>query len=90
MTMTASDRSKVLDHRIALSERIYPQRATYLAHLLGLRLDAARLDEPFSPKTLARARPSPADPTHKATSSLRPRATIATFRPRPPLWLGRS
>lgn len=27
---------------------------------------------------------------HKATSSLRASATIATFRPRPPLWLARS
>ncbi|QKJ94685.1 NtaA/DmoA family FMN-dependent monooxygenase [Agrobacterium pusense] len=62
MTTIAYDRREGLDRRIALSERTFPQRAAYLGHMLGLRLDPARLDEPLSPDQLAKARPSPGDP----------------------------
>jgi len=62
MTTIASDRRAALDRRIALSERIFPQRAAYLGQMLGIRLDPARLDAPLSDEQLAKARPSPADP----------------------------
>ncbi len=62
MTTIAGDRREGLDRRIALSERTFPQRAAYLGHMLGVRLDPARLDEPLSPDQLAKARPSPGDP----------------------------
>ncbi|WP_340265610.1 hypothetical protein [Sphingobium mellinum] len=59
MTTIARDRREALDRRIALSGRVFPQRAAYLGHMLGLRLDPARLDAPLSPEQLAGARPSP-------------------------------
>lgn len=61
-TTIASDRREALDRRIGLSERIFPQRAAYLAQMLVLRIGPARLDEPLSPEQLAKARASPADP----------------------------
>lgn len=62
MTTIAPDRRSALDRRIALTERTFPQRAAYLQHMLGIRLDAARLDQPLSREQLAAARPSPQDP----------------------------
>ncbi|SMF38185.1 MULTISPECIES: NtaA/DmoA family FMN-dependent monooxygenase [unclassified Pseudomonas] len=62
MTTIASDRRAGLDRRIALSERIFPQRVPYLGQMLGLSLDTARLDEPLSAEQLARAKPSLHDP----------------------------
>jgi len=62
MTTIASDRREGLDRRIGLSGRTFPQRATYLGQMLGVRLDPARLDEPLTPDQLSRARASPGDP----------------------------
>ncbi|WP_340265800.1 NtaA/DmoA family FMN-dependent monooxygenase [Sphingobium mellinum] len=62
MTTLAPDRREALDRRIALSGRIFPQRAAYLGQMLGLRIDTANLDVPLSPQQLAIASPSPRDP----------------------------
>lgn len=62
MTTITGNRREGLDRRITLSERTFPQRASYLGQMLGLRLDPALLDEPLSPEQLAMARPSPGDP----------------------------
>ncbi len=62
MTTIAPDRRQGLDRRIALSGRIFPQRAAYLGQMLGLQIDPSALDEPLSDAQLARARPSAADP----------------------------
>lgn len=62
MTTLAPDRRAGLDRRIALTERQFPQRVAYLQQMLGVRLDADRLDAPLSPAQLAAARPSPHDP----------------------------
>ncbi len=62
MTTIAADRRAGLDRRIMLSGRTFPQRVRYLGQMLGLRLDAAQLDEPLSSAQLASARPSPGDP----------------------------
>jgi FMN-dependent oxidoreductase (nitrilotriacetate monooxygenase family) len=62
MTTIAPDRRSALDRRIALTERTFAQRAAYLQHMLGVRLDPARLDQPLSREQLAAARPSPQDP----------------------------
>jgi FMN-dependent oxidoreductase (nitrilotriacetate monooxygenase family) len=62
MTTIAPDRRAGLDRRIAVSGHTFPQRAGYLGQMLGLRLDASRLDEPLSPAQLAAAHPSPYDP----------------------------
>lgn len=61
MTTIAPDRRSALDRRIALTERTFPQRAAYLQHMLGIRIDPARLDQPLSREQLAAARPSPQD-----------------------------
>lgn len=62
MTTIAPDRRCALERRIALTERTFPQRAAYLQHMLGIRFDPARLDQPLSGEQLAAARPSPRDP----------------------------
>jgi FMN-dependent oxidoreductase (nitrilotriacetate monooxygenase family) len=62
MTTIAPDRRAGLDRRIAVSGHTFPQRAGYLGQMLGLRLDASRLDEPLSQAQLAAARASPYDP----------------------------
>jgi len=62
MTTIASDRREGLDRRITLSGRAFPQRATYLGQMLGLRLDPTKLDEPLSPEQLFKTRPSLGDP----------------------------
>jgi FMN-dependent oxidoreductase (nitrilotriacetate monooxygenase family) len=62
MTTIASDRRSALDRRIALTERMFPNRLAYLQQMLGLGLDPARLDQPLSQDQLAAARPSPHDP----------------------------
>jgi FMN-dependent oxidoreductase (nitrilotriacetate monooxygenase family) len=62
MTTIAKDRRSALDRRIALTERLFPQRVAYLQQMLGVRLDPDRLDAPLSDTQLAAARPSPRDP----------------------------
>ncbi|MGO4319504.1 NtaA/DmoA family FMN-dependent monooxygenase [Agrobacterium sp. MCAB5] len=62
MTTITPDRRSGLDRRIAVSGETFPQRVEYLGQMLGLQLDAARLDEPLSQAQLATARPSPRDP----------------------------
>jgi len=62
MTTITRDRRSALDRRIAMTERLFPQRVAYLQQMLGVRLDPARLDEPLSDEQLATARPSPRDP----------------------------
>lgn len=62
MTTIAKDRRAALDRRIAMTERLFPERVAYLQQLLGVRLDPARLDAPLSPEQLTAARPSPRDP----------------------------
>jgi len=62
MTTIAKDKRSALDRRIALTERTFPQRIGYLQQILGLRLDSLNLNEPFSQKQLAAARPSHHDP----------------------------
>ncbi|MEC3909557.1 NtaA/DmoA family FMN-dependent monooxygenase [Sphingobium sp. CR2-8] len=62
MTTIADDKRTALDRRITLTERAFPQRASYLQQMLGVRIDLVRLDEPLSPQQLAVARPSPGDP----------------------------
>ncbi|WP_432507155.1 NtaA/DmoA family FMN-dependent monooxygenase [Kineococcus arenarius] len=51
-----------LDRRIRLNGDVFPARAPHLGAMLGLPLDARRLDEPLTPAELAAARPSPFDP----------------------------
>lgn len=62
MTTIASDKREGLDRRIALSERIFPQRMSYLGEMLGLHLDPALLDKPLSSEQLSMAQPSLRDP----------------------------
>ena len=62
MTIIAPDRRAALDRRVALTGRTFPQRVRYLEQMLGVPLDADRLDKPLSPQQLAAARPSPMDP----------------------------
>lgn len=62
MTTIAIDKRVALDRRTAMSGQTFPQRASYLGQMLGLRLDPARLDAPLSAQQLADARPSPNDP----------------------------
>jgi FMN-dependent oxidoreductase (nitrilotriacetate monooxygenase family) len=62
MTTLAPDRRAGLDRRIALTGHTFHQRAAYLGQMLGLSLDASRVDEPLSQAQLSRARPSPYDP----------------------------
>lgn len=62
MTTIAKDKREGLDRRITLSERIFPQRASYLGQMLGLGLDPAQLDEALSREQLSKARPSAGDP----------------------------
>ncbi|PDS35033.1 nitrilotriacetate monooxygenase [Rhizobium anhuiense] len=62
MTTITPDRRSGLDRRIAVSGETFPQRVGYLGQMLGLQLDAARLDEPLSQAELSVARPSPRDP----------------------------
>lgn len=62
MTTIASDRRTALDRRIALTERQFPQRVSYLQQMLGVRLDAGSLDRPLSGEQLAAAQPSPRAP----------------------------
>lgn len=62
MTTIAADKRVALDRRIALTERAFPQRVTYLQHMLGVSLDAADMDKPLSSEQLARARPTDQDP----------------------------
>ena len=62
MTTIAPNRRAALERRIALTERTLPQRVAYLQHMLGVRLDPARLDRPLSQEQLAAARPLPSDP----------------------------
>jgi len=62
MTTIASDKRAALDRRILLTERAFPQRAVYLQQMLGIRIDAARLDVTLSREQLDAARPSSSDP----------------------------
>jgi FMN-dependent oxidoreductase (nitrilotriacetate monooxygenase family) len=62
MTTIAPDRRTALDRRIQLTEHQFPQRVAYLQHMLGIPLDAYRLNEPLSKKQLDDARPSRYDP----------------------------
>lgn len=62
MTTLAPDRRAGLDRRITLTGHTFDQRAAYLGQMLGLSLDASRLDEPLSQAQLSRASPSPYDP----------------------------
>ncbi|WP_275785367.1 NtaA/DmoA family FMN-dependent monooxygenase [Pararhizobium gei] len=62
MTTITPDRRSGLDRRITVSGETFPQRVEYLGQMLGLQLDAARLDEPLSTAQLVTARPSPRDP----------------------------
>lgn len=62
MTTIASDKRAALDRRILLTERAFPQRAVYLQQMLGIRIDAARLDVALSREQLDAARPSSSDP----------------------------
>lgn len=62
MTTIAKDRRSGLDRRIAMTERLFPERVAYLQQMLGVRLDPNRLDAPLSIAQLAAARPSPRDP----------------------------
>ncbi|RXT29827.1 nitrilotriacetate monooxygenase [Rhizobium leguminosarum] len=62
MTTITPDRRSGLDRRIAVSGETFPQRVGYLGQMLGLQVDAARLDEPLSQAELSAARPSPRDP----------------------------
>jgi alkanesulfonate monooxygenase SsuD/methylene tetrahydromethanopterin reductase-like flavin-dependent oxidoreductase (luciferase family) len=62
MTTITPDRRSGLDRRIAVSGQTFPQRVGYLGQMLGLQLDADRLDEPLSLAQLSAARPSPRDP----------------------------
>lgn len=55
MTTIADDRRAALDRRIVLTGRAFPQRAAYLQQMIGIRVDAARLDEPLSSEALAGA-----------------------------------
>ncbi|WP_251151100.1 NtaA/DmoA family FMN-dependent monooxygenase [Cellulosimicrobium sp. Marseille-Q4280] len=51
-----------LNRRIALNEDSFPSRVPYLGAMLGLSLDAGRLDEPLTRAQLAAAQASPFDP----------------------------
>lgn len=62
MTTITDDKRSALDRRLAQTERTFPQRAAYLAQMLQVRIDPARLDQPLSPQQLAAARPSSGDP----------------------------
>jgi FMN-dependent oxidoreductase (nitrilotriacetate monooxygenase family) len=62
MTTIAEDRRAALDRRIAMTERLFPERVAYLQQMLGVRLDPAQLDTPLSREQLNAARPSPRDP----------------------------
>lgn len=62
MTTIAKDRRAALDRRIQLTGHSFRQRVSYLQRMLGIPLDAARLDQPLSKKLLVDARPSPHDP----------------------------
>lgn len=62
MTTIASHRRAALDRRIMLTERTFPQRISYLEHMLGVELDPLQLDQPISQKQLDAARPSLRDP----------------------------
>lgn len=62
MTTIASDKRTALDRRILLTERAFPQRAAYLQQMLGIRIDAARLDVALSREQLDAAQPSSSDP----------------------------
>jgi alkanesulfonate monooxygenase SsuD/methylene tetrahydromethanopterin reductase-like flavin-dependent oxidoreductase (luciferase family) len=69
MTTIAPDRRTALDRRIQLTQHQFPQRVAYLQHMLGIPLDASRLNEPLSKKQLSEDRPSRHDPrsTHALT-----------------------
>lgn len=56
MTTITGNRRAALDRRIMLTERAFPHRAAYLQQMIGVRIDAARLDQPLSPEALAKAR----------------------------------
>lgn len=62
MTTIAQDRRTALDRRIQLTEHQFPQRVAYLGQMLGITLDATRMNEPLTKAQLAAARSSPYDP----------------------------
>lgn len=62
MTTIARDRRTALDRRIQLTQHTFRQRVSYLQQMLGIPLDAARLDQPLSKEELEDARPSRYDP----------------------------
>lgn len=61
MTTIAPNRLAGLDRKIAMSGHAIEQRVGQLGQMLGLSLDSARLDKPFSQVELAAARPAPDD-----------------------------
>lgn len=62
MTTIAKDRRTALDRRILLGGDSFTQRIGYLQHMLGIPLNAARMDEPISKTLLENARPFRYDP----------------------------
>ncbi|MHA4739589.1 LLM class flavin-dependent oxidoreductase [Dyadobacter sp. MSC1_007] len=62
MTTIAEDRRTALDRRIQLTQHTFRQRISYLQQMLGIPLDAAKLDQPLSKELLADGRPSRYDP----------------------------
>lgn len=62
MPAIATTKRAALDRRVALGERVFPARVSYLGSMLGLTLDPSQLDEPLTPDQLAAAHASPFDP----------------------------
>jgi FMN-dependent oxidoreductase (nitrilotriacetate monooxygenase family) len=62
MTTIAKDRRTALDRRIQLGGDSFKQRIAYLQQMLGIQLDASRMNEPLSKAQLEAARPSRYDP----------------------------
>lgn len=56
ITSIANNKREALDRRIKLVGKTLDQRAGYLQHMLGVRLDMNDLDQPLSPDQLSRAR----------------------------------
>ncbi|WP_196940621.1 NtaA/DmoA family FMN-dependent monooxygenase [Sphingobacterium pedocola] len=62
MTTIAKDRRTALDRRILLGRGSFTKRISYLQQMLGVPLDASRLEDPISKTLLENARPSRYDP----------------------------
>jgi alkanesulfonate monooxygenase SsuD/methylene tetrahydromethanopterin reductase-like flavin-dependent oxidoreductase (luciferase family) len=62
MTTVAPTVREGLDRRLRYAGEVIEARLPHLGAMLGIRIDPARIDEPFTPEQLTSARAAPTDP----------------------------